>query len=667
MNTKKTRKILGLYSFALFVLVVPNFTIFAEKEEKKILQEQDDKKEEKSKEVTCMAQGGKDKKCFEYKSGDTKIGFTLKDRIEAWYSKSSRLFNPSSLDQAIYVQSTLDLKAYADFEKIVKAMFNIRNKSRWGNATAIVATTPSPVKIDDALVGEHRHAIGRQLLWVREAWMEMLINKAFAVDSCTDHYFKIGFFPFELGRGISLGNAYATSPGLLGFYANNVIDQYAPGCLWNGEVLKDKWSYDFYIGILRNKSDSFDNVNEKIYANIAGDRLTPERGFGHLDFVLALRSDFKVKPCCDGTLTIEPYILYNKDPEQRVDFPADAHSDLATWGLYFDYEGKKVEWGVEFAGNFGSQKVRGLDRNVIQLRNVNGDAVFNYSHVIDVNSKTNALVTPDNRTAVNNAPQGVQYNGQPINSNLSNDPNRFRSEYKNFFKGFMIVGDIEYKMTDNFTIAATGAYASGDENPNKDLALPNDSQQDTDYDGFIGLQEIYSGTRVESLFVIGPNRITRPLSLPSINVPRNSRIASTISGFTNLIYTGIGTEYITPGCYDKEIKLESNYLMYWQPEPGDKFNIATGKAVPNSLARKFLGFEVNTFMEAKLYKALKAFIIAGVFVPMDHFEDIKGKPISREQLDILDRVDNTGFIDPNVLRLGTSPAFVFNWGFEFAF
>ena len=38
-----------------------------------------------------------------------------------------------------------------------------------------------------------------------------------------------GAFPFELGRGIALGTAYAVDASDLGFYSENAIDQYAFG------------------------------------------------------------------------------------------------------------------------------------------------------------------------------------------------------------------------------------------------------------------------------------------------------------------------------------------------------------------------------------------------------------------------------------------------------
>ncbi len=81
----------------------------------------------------------------------------------------------------------------------------------------------------------------------------------------------------------------------------------------------------------------------------------------------------------------------------------------------------------------------------------------------------------------------------------------------------MIVADAAYTIArPQIKVAIAGGYASGDENPNKDLEDPNDSNVDGDFSGFIGLQEIYTGKRVRSGFLLsGAGRIPRVLSFPT--------------------------------------------------------------------------------------------------------------------------------------------------------
>ena len=127
-----------------------------------------------------------------------------------------------------------------------------------------------------------------------------------------------------------LGSAYAGSPGLLGFYADATVDQNAPGFLLTGDLLPSKLTYDLYLGLLRNWTDSFGRVNEKIYRQELQPEQRGARGFGHVNFVWANR--LKWLPLTDDTnqLVLEPYWLYNRDPEQQASGAAAA-SNLLTF------------------------------------------------------------------------------------------------------------------------------------------------------------------------------------------------------------------------------------------------------------------------------------------------------------------------------------------------
>ncbi len=610
---------------------------------------------------------------LELEKDSYKFKLSFKNRTETFYGRSLELFSPSQLDQVLYWQSTWDLKFSTSVGKCIRSDVVLRNKARWGNINSINHVTENEVKLKDAVTGKHKHALGKLFFWMREGWVEFLINDAFNIQAQNRHYLKVGAFPFKLGRGISLGEAYAVSAGLLGFYSNNVIDQYAFGVLCHGDLVKDKLSYDIYGAILENQSDSFNNVNDKVFAMEIGRRDTPARGFGHINFLFASKLDWILHPCNVGNLTVEPYILFNINPEQKIDFPSDASSKLATPGLYVDYENDKFEFGVEYAMNIGHQSVRAWDRNKVLLdRATDGAAVFDYSHVLTkdpnvVSNPPKALESNKNKNIVNNSPQNASDNGKQIDSTgLYNSLTRFRKAYTNKYAGFMIVADGAYWFNDDLKLAATIGMASGDEDPNQDVDDPNDSDVDGVYSGFIGLQEIYNGKRVQSVFVIGPNRIPRPLSFPSREIPDEDLFASNISGFTNLVYGGVGVEWTTCGC-KKEFTLRPNLLAYWQESPTKKFSIEK-KMTINQFASKFLGTELNLFLDVKLLKNLKGFFVGGMFVPGQHFKDIKGKPLNADQREILDDLDSTGENNDNSDPiLGTNTAWSLNWGFEYQF
>lgn len=611
---------------------------------------------------------------FTFGNGKNKIGFSLKNRTEAFYSKGVQLLSPSPLDQVVFTQTTWDLRTDASIGDAIKSLLVIRHKGRWGNPNTIARTTTETIKIADAVTGAHNHFVGKQILWVREGWVDILLNEVFCLNNLKHkHYLTFGEFSFRLGRGIALGDAYAVSPGLLGFYSNNVIDQYAPGLLLHGN-LRENIKYDVYLGILENLSDSFDNVNEQIYAMQIGKRKCPQRGFGKLNYVFASRLFFylltKERDC--RSLIFEPYILYNNTPEQDVDFPSDANSKLVTVGAAFEYEGERWEWGGEFAQNFGRQRVKPWDRNLIQIKRdgKTADLKLFYSEVLTKNPETGKMepapVTNKNKEIVNNSIQSPLLNGKEIgNTGLFNDINRFRAGYENIYNGFMFVTDASCKVSDTFKVKGTFGLASGDLDPNVDIDDPNDADVDGVYSGFIGLQELYSGKRVPSIFIVGPNQIARPLSVPSNQIPEEDLFAQNVKNFTNLMYFGVGFDWAPSFC-KKQVNIKPNLLMYWHEHATKKFSLKKKETI-NELASKYLGLEINLFVDIQLLKNLKGFFVGGVFQPGQYFKDVRGTPLSKAQREALKEVNDTGYNKSRTLFLNDSTALSLNWGFEYIF
>ena len=610
---------------------------------------------------------------FVFGDGKNTVDFSFRNRTEAFYGRSLQLLSPNKLDQVVYAQYTFDLKTSASFGNSLRSMVVVRHKGRWGNPNTIARTTESTIRLADDVTGNHRHFLGKQIFWLREGWIDISLNDAFCLNACNRHYLTLGAFSFRLGRGIALGDAYATSPGLLGFFSNNVIDQYAPGILFHGDVKKNKLSYDVYLGLLENLSDSFDNVNEEIYAmQMHKGRRCPQRGFGKLNYVLASRLNFNlINPdeCNGRKFTAEPYILYNFTPEQDVEFPSDANSKLITPGFALEYNDSKWEAGFEFAHNFGRQCVRPWDRNKLVTKRDGTNAALTLYYTEIKNGSASgpaALVTDANKKIVNNSPQGIEFNGKQIGTTgLYNDVDRFRAGYRNDYLGFMFVADASYKVKDNFKVAATVGYATGDEDPNVDLDDLRDSEVDGNYKGFIPLQGSYTGKRVPSLFIITNNTLVRPLSVPSNQIPEEDRFAQNISDFTNVVFGGAGCDWNPKWC-QKDVKINPNVLAYWQEHATKKFSLKLGKTI-NEFASKFLGVEFNIFTEIKLLKNLKGYFIAGVFLPGSHYHDIKGKPLNKAQIEELKSVNDTGFLRAKTPLLGTNPAVMLNWGFEYIF
>ncbi len=613
---------------------------------------------------------------FQTKNNDVLLTFDGMFRPEMFSGVNTSLLNKNNIGNMIwFMRHTIDFNvglAYGQetFGKsILDTKFTLRNKGVWGNPESITKTTGAPVKDVDVVEGLHKHAIPRHIFWMREAWLNFDLKYFLGLSFLSEHNFKLGIFPFELGRGISLGDAYAVGPELLGFYADSAIDQYAPGGVLHGDILENKLSYDLYAAILQNRSTSLSETGLAILGQEYDRRETPQRGSGKINFVIASRLNWDVfKSDAYGKLHVEPYALYNKDPEQRVEFLGDASSQLGTVGMAVEYTQDRFEFGLDYAFNLGQQRVKGWDRNSVIKENRDGRAVFVNSHVLDQDGNKLPFVRGNEaQRRIDCSLQNESQNGKVIKTvdgdvgfvtgpvTLTNADNRFRNPYTNKYEGWMFVidGGVWAYKRDLF-LAASAWIASGDSNPNLET-------KDGQYSGFIPLQEVYSGTRVRTAFF---GKFNRPLSTPTTN-QAPSRFADVVDGFTNLVSCGFGLKY-EPKDTPMPYKIAPNALAYWQEKSTKKFDALQGKELDKP-ASTFLGVELNIFAHWMVLKDLKLFFVGAVFFPGAHYRDIRGKPLDSAQKRRLDRLDRTGFSEDRIPNIGADTAYTFNLGLEYRF
>lgn len=611
----------------------------------------------------------------------------LKYKPESFYVKWANLLNNDvDADKIILTRSTVDVNfdlAYKKDKRELGQFFaSFRNKATWGNPESNAQTTETNLKLLEVVFGEHKHFITRHVMWIRELWFKFNVNEALGLNFKYDHYFTLGAFPFELGRGIALGNAFAVGPRVLGFYSDNAIDQYAFGFKLSGQMFCPWANYDVYGEYVENKSDTFSNTGAKIRGQQFGRRRRQERGSGNINFIVAARS--KLYPI--NSVALEPYIMYNSAPEQKIDFPADSNSKLASLGLAGEFVLDRLEFGFDTAINIGRQKVLGWDRNVIEFENRTQTVptMPNPTPVqtaVPVNSRVRegapngpkAIYVPNGpvQQLVNTSAEDASQNGLPIGTvdgvTYFNDINRFRNPYSNAYKGWMFVADAAYSLNTakTFKIAATVGAASGDRDPNRDINNPNESQVDGDFKGFIALQELYSGYRVQSVFLLGgTGRAPRPLFIPT-SFEVYDRLPTIVSGFTNLIFVGSAIHWY-PKYAGRAYSIRPNVLAYWQQKPTNSFDRQTNMS-STRLASNYLGLEANALIDVELFKDFKFYAVGSVFIPGTHFKDIKGTPLTRDQLKLLDNMDVTGIINDVNPFIGDNIAFTINIGLECRF
>ena len=611
-----------------------------------------------------------------YENGDSIFELTTKLRIDGFYGKNLKLLNDDNPTDRILTPGghTLDINWMYRYGRashgydVIKTKGTLRSKGTWGDPESIASTGFATIKDLDAVIGDHLHPIPVFFPIIRELWIEMVLNDVLSLNFAYRHYFTMGLFPFQLGRGIALGDAYATVPDFIGYNPANAVQQYAPAFKLSGALAdNDALTYDLYAAILDNRSGTFDNVNLNILGQQYGHRFNQARGFGVLNYILAGRLRWFPYSEPGKKLSFEPYALYDDEREQKLEFLGDASSKLGTFGLAMEGEFSDFEIGFDMAFNVGRQKVKGWDRNIIVKELRSAIPTFVNDKVFDNGTGKKALFIPANQAIIDTSIRQADQNGQLIDaSTLRNDINRFTDPYENRYKGSMMVFDMAYWLCrPDIKVAVATGFATGDENPNKDLNDPHDSDVDGEFEGFISLQERYSGTRVRSAFLLsGSGKLPRVLSFPSANL-QGDRFPSSVSRFTNIVFVGSALWLKAHTC-NHTWDINPNMLVYWQEHQTKAFDIAADQTSATKFARRYLGLELNIFLETMLMTDLKFFTVAGLFLPGGHFDDIKGRPLNKDQQKFLDQLIKTGIAN-NVPLLGANRAYFLNIGIEYKF
>ena len=561
------------------------------------------------------------------------------------------------VDEYFASKVKVDVVGNVVYNEGAEVQVGLRAKSVLGNPRAY-NTTKQFIKLGEALVGEHSHMLEPRVFFVREAWVNIEMSKALGTTLAFNN-FKVGMFPFQVGRGISFGENYAVSPASLGFYSDSTVDQYAPGALLNGTLYSNKIEYDLYAGLLTNKSTHLTETGAQIYDQLIMNNQYPSsfaRGFGRVNYVFVSR--LKWTPIndkiCGDKMSIEPYVMYNSTPEQKVEFTGDARSTLVTFGVAGEFATSGYELGFECALNRGHQEVYGWDRNIVTVATDSTTGVFKqvYTKVYDDAGLSNKTAYVGNTFiyrptgSVSSALNGTQIG----TTGKFSASDRFRDPYRNNYKGYMFVMDASANLHKNdLKFAVTAGISSGDVNPNT-----SKTGAEREYKGFIPVQELYFGKRVKSYFVMGPtSMLSRPHSLVD-----DTDFTSPIEGFSNIQFVGGGLTY-KPEEAKRAYSINPNILIFRQDDPSLKFGSTTEYASNN------LGVEMNLFTSVDLIENIKVFAIGAIFKPLQHYKDLAGTQLTVQKAELV-KLAAAG-IEENLPTLASHTAYSMSCGIECAF
>ncbi|MCK4517847.1 hypothetical protein KAT92_03665 [Candidatus Babeliales bacterium] len=455
------------------------------------------------------------------------------------------------------------------------------------------------------------------LTYVEEAWFDLHFGTFFdAYDnwySFKDHptSIKMGYFPHQVGRGISFGDFPMHLP-YLGFpsYERDSTRYTHPGILLHGNITKDI-AYGLYYSKQAENGISTSQTWETIHANRtdrAGNDfrrrwrgVSKDREFWSANLDLTHDRDW-------GNLLIQPYGTYLDAPETHIEFEADSAVRLGTVGMMAEYKKGGFAINAEVAGQFGHQNVWGIDRNrtyedtSLGVKGFDSTKTYTYyenykvqkyTHVFEGSghSGTNAIVGR-NDNPNNLANKGgydssgvwinpVTKNGDQIlaasntivddssekyskyNSDVVGNA-RFRDQYRIDYRGFMGVVDMKYAFEEvPVVISAAGGYISGDK-------YPYNTEQNKRYKAFIPYGDFnYAGKYVKSHIVMEERSLPRPVDLSY----RYQYAFNNDADLSNLAYLGTGVQW-RPFEDKEKLLFESNIMWFWEATAVKKWDKA---------------------------------------------------------------------------------------------
>ncbi len=117
---------------------------------------------------------------------------------------------------------------------------------------------------------------------------------------------------------------------------------------------------------------------------------------------------------------------------------------------------------------------------------------------------------------------------------------------------------------------------------------------------------------------------------------------------------------------ERSFNINPNVLAYWKQRPSKAFDRATGMS-SDKFADTYLGLEANALIDCSLLDSCRIYGVGSVFIPGGFYTDVKGTPLTKEELRIIDTPDATGITNDRSPLLGNDIAFTLNFGIECRF
>ncbi len=227
-----------------------------------------------------------------------------------------------------------------------------------------------------------------------EAWFSAYFHRYVKALKKKPTYLKVGYFPYQLGRGIALG---PSDEGGIEYFGYNLSALpfaspfYAPGILWHGTVTPHV-AYELYYSLLLKRYNApFER--DALYFRFRLDKAALNR-FGKEVASQLWAGKVIVKPfdVAHKSLYSEGYFLWHHatlNASARNQNIVDRDTDVVTLGCMLDCRYKQLRWNLECATQLGAVVMHPFDKNDLRLRkNAQGFAEAACTHVRAAKMKT---------------------------------------------------------------------------------------------------------------------------------------------------------------------------------------------------------------------------------------------------------------------------------------
>ena len=410
--------------------------------------------------------------------------------------------------------------------------------------------------------------------WKEEKKIQIWMREAFLLYAPTENkssFCQLGLFPFKVGNGFVLGDAYNINIPISWQYLYEQIDQFRPGFLMHLGNQKKSISGDAYIAM----TCSQNNLTAAASSTFTKHLIDLTDGQTNGKSVVAV-FQINFDPLESHNFQITPSLFFQKDT-QFIEFPDDATSTLCTPSIYGSCKRGDIKVSFEYAKNVGQQEVEALDRTLILTPLLNGTKItFDTAY------------------------------------------NRYRNAYSASYQGFLAY--LDFLLTkETLTWGVAAMYASGANDPNdthETILLtrftPEAHYKDHNkkYKGFIGIDQLYE--------------------TPALN---NLYFGAGDFSYSNLAFFGSTLQY-TFTKDPSTLKAQATIVSYFKPfapilditnQDGNKTNM---------LMSHYLGTEINWSGTYSLTDDFTFSLFGGIFFAGKFYKQLKQEFITLED-DIL--------------------------------